>query len=38
MSDEGYHKPDEKRIQTLKDIANKLRIHSINSTNAAGSG
>lgn len=38
MSEEGYHKPDEKRIQTLKDIANKLRIHSINSTNAAGSG
>ncbi|XP_054751936.2 transketolase-like protein 2 [Lytechinus pictus] len=29
---------DEKRKSTLKDIANKLRVHSINSTTAANSG
>lgn len=29
---------DSKTKQTLKDIANKLRIHSINSTTAAGTG
>lgn len=33
-----YHRPDAKVIQSLKDIANKLRIHSINSTNASNSG
>ncbi|PVD25166.1 hypothetical protein C0Q70_15664 [Pomacea canaliculata] len=36
MSD--YHRPDAKLLQTLKDIANKLRIHSIESTNASNSG
>ena len=34
----AYHKPDEKTLQALQDIATKLRIHSIESTNAAGSG
>ena len=33
-----YHKPDQKTLQALKDMAGKLRIHSIESTNAAGSG
>ncbi|XP_071497384.1 transketolase-like isoform X1 [Diadema antillarum] len=33
-----YHRPDNKKLQALKDIANKLRIHSISSTSAAGSG
>lgn len=35
---ELYHCPDQKKIQNLKDVANKLRILSIKSTNAAGSG
>lgn len=35
---ELYHCPDQKKIQNLKDIANKLRILSIKCTNAAGSG
>lgn len=33
-----YHKLDANRIQALKDIANKLRIHSIRATNASNSG
>ncbi|NP_932336.3 transketolase-like protein 2 [Danio rerio] len=33
-----YHKPDEKTLQALKDIANKLRIHSIRQTCASNSG
>uniref|UniRef100_A0A671QI46 transketolase n=1 Tax=Sinocyclocheilus anshuiensis TaxID=1608454 RepID=A0A671QI46_9TELE len=33
-----YHKPDEKTLQALKDIANKLRIHSIKETCASNSG
>ncbi|XP_071453419.1 transketolase-like [Hetaerina americana] len=33
-----YHKPEAKVIQELKDIAHKLRIHSIRSTNASKSG
>lgn len=33
-----YHKLDGNYIQALKDIANKLRIHSIRSTNASNSG
>jgi transketolase len=33
-----YHRPDSKAVQTLKDIANKLRIHSIEATNASNSG
>jgi transketolase len=33
-----YHRPDVKQIQALKDIANKLRIHSIRATNASNSG
>ncbi|XP_059383656.1 transketolase-like protein 2 [Carassius carassius] len=34
----SYHKPDEKTLQALKDIANKLRIHSIRETCASESG
>ncbi|XP_066586108.1 transketolase-like protein 2 isoform X1 [Prorops nasuta] len=33
-----YHKPESKTIQELKDIATKLRIHSIESTQASKSG
>ncbi|BFZ09043.1 hypothetical protein BsWGS_12082 [Bradybaena similaris] len=33
-----YHRPDSKTLQTLRDIANKLRIHSIEATNASNSG
>lgn len=33
-----YHKLDASCVQTLKDIANKLRIHSIRATNASNSG
>lgn len=33
-----YHKLDASYIQALKDIANKLRIHSIRATNASNSG
>lgn len=33
-----YQRPDETKVQTLRDLANKLRILSIRSTNAAGSG
>lgn len=35
---ESYHRPDKKTLQALEDMANKLRIHSIESTNTAGSG
>lgn len=34
----SYHKPEAKTIQELKDIANKLRIDSINATDASKSG
>jgi transketolase len=34
----NYHKPESKAIQELRDIANKLRIHSILSTDAGKSG
>ncbi|XP_062396627.1 transketolase-like protein 2 [Sardina pilchardus] len=34
----SYHKPDEKTLQGLKDIANKLRINSIKATCASNSG
>uniref|UniRef100_A0A672FNC8 Transketolase n=1 Tax=Salarias fasciatus TaxID=181472 RepID=A0A672FNC8_SALFA len=34
----SYHKPDEKTLQGLKDVANKLRIHSIKATCASNSG
>ncbi|XP_048741477.2 transketolase-like protein 2 isoform X1 [Ostrea edulis] len=33
-----YHRPDAKAVQNLKDIANKLRIHSIQMTDASNSG
>ncbi|KAK8729055.1 hypothetical protein OTU49_008607 [Cherax quadricarinatus] len=33
-----YHKPDANNLQELKDIANKLRIHSIKGTSASNSG
>ena len=33
-----YHRPNAQRVQALNDIANKLRVHSIQSTSAAGSG
>ena len=36
--EKAYHKPDERTLQALQDIATKLRIHSIESTNTAGSG
>nr|XP_036850755.1 transketolase isoform X1 [Manis javanica] len=35
---EGYHKPDQQKLQALKDAANRLRISSIQATTAAGSG
>ncbi|XP_074140574.1 transketolase [Sminthopsis crassicaudata] len=35
---EDYHKPDQQKLQALKDAANRLRIHSIQATTAAGSG
>lgn len=38
MGDSLYHCPDQKKLQNLKDISNKLRILSIKCTNAAGSG
>jgi len=34
----NYHKPELKVLQELKDIAHKLRIHSIQSTSASNSG
>jgi transketolase len=34
----SYQKPDAKMVQALKDIANKMRIHSVNMTSAANSG
>ncbi|XP_076043912.1 transketolase-like protein 2 isoform X2 [Oratosquilla oratoria] len=34
----AYHKPDTNVLQELKDIANKLRIHSIKQTSASNSG
>ncbi|XP_035722298.1 transketolase-like protein 2 isoform X1 [Vespa mandarinia] len=34
----NYHKPESKTIQELKDIANKLRIRSIEATQASKSG
>ncbi|XP_055384369.1 transketolase-like protein 2 [Condylostylus longicornis] len=34
----NYHKPENKTVQELKDIAHRLRIHSINSTQASKSG
>lgn len=33
-----YHKPEAKVIQELRDLAHKLRIDSINATNASNSG
>eukprot|EP00069_Balaena_mysticetus_P015253 bmy_09139T0 len=35
---EAYHKPDQQKLQALKDTANRLRISSIQATTAAGSG
>lgn len=34
----NYHKPEGRTIQELRDIANKLRIHSITATSASKSG
>jgi len=34
----NYHKPEARTVQELKDIANKLRVHSITATNASKSG
>lgn len=34
----NYHKPESKTVQELKDIAHRLRIHSINATQASNSG
>uniref|UniRef100_A0A8C9VB10 Transketolase b n=1 Tax=Scleropages formosus TaxID=113540 RepID=A0A8C9VB10_SCLFO len=33
-----YEKVDDETLQSLKDVANKLRIHSIRATCASGSG
>ncbi|XP_061730271.1 transketolase isoform X3 [Nerophis ophidion] len=35
---EDYHKPDQQTVQALRNIANRLRIHSIKATTAAGTG
>ncbi|XP_043823059.1 transketolase [Dromiciops gliroides] len=35
---EDYHKPDQQKLQALKDTANRLRINSIQATTTAGSG
>ncbi|XP_074055292.1 transketolase [Macrotis lagotis] len=35
---EDYHKPDQQKLQALKDSANRLRLGSIRATSAAGSG
>ncbi|KAM5327090.1 LOW QUALITY PROTEIN: transketolase-like [Glossophaga mutica] len=35
---EGYHKPDQQKLQALKDMANHLYIISIQATMVAGSG
>jgi transketolase len=37
-SGEAYHRPDRQTVQDLSDMANKLRIHSIQSTCASNSG
>lgn len=34
----NYHKPCQELVQDLKDIANKLKIHSIESTDCTKSG
>jgi len=34
----GYRKPDQKVVSSLEDVANKLRIHSVNATTASKSG
>jgi len=34
----NYHKPEAKTVNELRDIANKLRIHAVQSTSAAKSG
>ena len=38
MATDLYHCPDQKKIQQLKDLANRLRVLSIESTSAAKSG
>ena len=38
MATDLYHCPDQKKIQQLKDLANRLRVLSIESTTAAKSG
>lgn len=35
---EAYHKPEAKTLTELRDLSHKLRIHSINSTEASNSG
>ena len=35
---EQYHSPDAKKVEMLQDIANKIRIISVQSTNASKSG
>lgn len=34
----SFKKPDSARLQTLNDIANKMRVHSVKMTQASGSG
>ncbi|XP_048346589.1 transketolase-like protein 2 [Sphaerodactylus townsendi] len=38
MASGGYPKPEEKRLQALRDAAGRLRIHSIRATCASNSG
>ncbi|XP_074644799.1 transketolase-like protein 2 [Tubulanus polymorphus] len=38
MAEGDYHRPDSNKLQALKDLANKLRVHSIEATNASNSG
>jgi len=33
-----YHAPDAQRVELLKEIANKIRVISVDSTNACKSG
>lgn len=35
---EDYHKPDQQTVLALRNIANRLRIHCIKATTAAGTG
>ncbi|KAG7273283.1 hypothetical protein CRUP_009711 [Coryphaenoides rupestris] len=36
--EDSYHKADQQTVQALRNLAHRLRIHSIRATTAAGSG